>query len=147
MVSGANRCTNNGIFRRGEDREAHLEEWRQLSASPLRECFPSRVRTPGIIVGEIVTAFQRGEVDHLALRDAGAFDTSYQPRGGGTDVYFEPLSVSPQTPDVTTASTSVSGSRPFGCDEVCLKQCAHAVRTMGGVVTVHRGDEVIRVHI
>jgi hypothetical protein len=107
--------------------------------------FPHGYVLPGIIVGEIVTAFQRGEVDHLALRDASAFDTSYQPLGGGTDVYFEPLSASPQTPAVTTASAS--GSRPLGCDKVCLRQYVYAVRTMGGVVTVRRGDEVIRVHI
>jgi hypothetical protein len=107
--------------------------------------FPQGYVLPGMIVGEIVTAFQKGEVDHLALRGTGAFDTSYQPLGGGIDVYFEPLSAPPQTPAVT--ADSASGSRPLGCDEVCLKQYVYAVRTMGGVVTVHRGDEVIRVHI
>ncbi len=70
--------------------------------------FPQGYVLPGIVVGEILTAFQRGEVDHLALRDAAAFDTSYQPLGGGVDVYFEPLSASPQTPAVTAPSASVS---------------------------------------
>jgi len=89
---------------------------------------------PGIMAGEIISAYEQARGDNFAPLENGNFDTHFEPTGGGLFISFPII----EGPKAAFARPNPMPTPKQGCLSGCFTGTAYLVSVTGARVSVER---------